>query len=499
MERQDYLIPPAEYLCVVAPRTPLARYLEEARKLLLHYPGILELIRADLDAHALKKKKLRIADKQWEHQAAGILPGAHAQSEQPSTQSLELKIGRPRMAPEVCYYFLAVRGFAGGVKGLDARNLFMESTSIQLLLAEAGVKMPGLSTIIDNTNAISQATRDAILDAQLKLILNEDKDDFRQQIVDSTAVNAHTAWPKDSALIFGFIERIWRRGQKLNQFGVGNMAVSGIEETLSDLKKLDFEISNTQGRKGAKEHRKALYQEVIDLAEYTSQDMSEELKRIKKEAEKKSIKPSLLAKLERLIQWLEKDIEDLDALILACIRRVLEDEPPSSGNRPLSLADPDAAYIEKGGREPVIGYRVQLARTGKGFVCNYLVPKGNANDASQFLPLCEGAIKRTGVTPQLISAVGCYASAKGRDALLRKGVAKVSISSSKGKAITPIEDWESKGYKSARRDRSSVESLVFQLKKLVNLGQMVRCGLDSVKAEITEKILAFNFLRACRL
>ncbi|CAM2006936.1 hypothetical protein APED_09730 [Acanthopleuribacter pedis] len=146
----------------------------------------------------------------------------------------------------------------------------------------------------------------ADLDAQLKLILKEDKDDFRQQVVESTAVNAHAAWSKDSALISGFIERIWRPGQKLNQVGVGNMAVSGIEERLSDLKKLDFEISNARGRNGAKEHRRALYQEVIDLAEYTSQDMSEELKRIKKEAGRKSIKSSLLAKLERLIQWLKK-------------------------------------------------------------------------------------------------------------------------------------------------------------------------------------------------
>lgn len=499
MERQEHLIPPAEYLCVVAPRTPLAQYLEEARKLLFHYPEILELIRADLDEHALEKKRLRVADKQWEHQDAGTLPGEHPRPEPLCEQSLALKTGRPRMEPEICYYFLAVRGFVGGVKGLDARNLFLESTSIQLILAEAGVKMPGLSTIIENTNAVSQNTRDAILDAQLKLFMEEGKDDFRQQVVDSTAVNAHSAWPKDSTLIYGFIERIWRRGQNLKRFGVGNMVVAGIEETLSDLKKLDFEISNTRGKKGAKERRKVLYQDVIDLAEYTSQDMSEELKRIKAEASKRSIKPSLSEKLERLVQWLEQDIAGLDELILACIRRVLEDEPPSAGTRPLSLADPDAAYIEKGGREPVIGYRIQLAKTGKGFVCNYLVPKGNANDASQFLALCEGAIERTGVVPEVVSADGCYASANGRSTLIQKGVSKVSVSSSKGKAITPQEDWESEEYKRARRNRSSVESLVFQLKNLVNLGQLVRCGFDSVKAEITEKILAFNFLRACRV
>ena len=140
MERQDYLIPPTEYMFVVAPRTPLALYLEEARKLLLYYPEILDLIRQDLEAHAVKKKRLRIEDKRWEHQNSGSLHEGQSTHAPITAQDLVLKTGRPRMAPEICYYFLAVRGFAGGVKGLDSRTLFMESTSVQLLLAEAGIK-----------------------------------------------------------------------------------------------------------------------------------------------------------------------------------------------------------------------------------------------------------------------------------------------------------------------------------------------------------------------
>lgn len=172
MEQQPHLIQPAEYMFVVAPRTELAKFIEEARKLLLLYPEIIELIQTDLNTHAANKKRLRLADKQWEHQNVGGLHEGGMEQDPITDQDLTLGKGRPRMSPELCYFFMVIRGFAGRVKGLDALTLFMESTSVQLVLAEAGIKMPGLSTIIENTNAIRQETRDFILDAQLKMFLH---------------------------------------------------------------------------------------------------------------------------------------------------------------------------------------------------------------------------------------------------------------------------------------------------------------------------------------
>lgn len=499
MEHQDYLIPPAEYLFMVAPRTPLCEFLEEARKLVGLFPEILEAIHRDLERYALEKKKLRVADKAWTQQSAPLLPGCSLPNSSQLLSTLTLQKGRPRMDPRIVYLFMMVRGFAGGVKGLDARNLFMESLSVELILREAGIKRPGLSTIIENTNAVSQETRDLILDCQLKMFLDEEKDDYRRQIVDSTAVQARSAWPTDSSLILGYISRIWHRGCQFHRFGIPNFSSQEIPEILQILKTLDFQISNAKRRKGADSKRRSLYQEVIDLAEVASQELAEQYRRAHEEIQKKRLKPSLMAKLERLHQWIQNDLEALDQLIAACIKRVIEGKPPSSGERPLSLSDPDAAFIQKGSQDPVFGYRVQLAKSGNGFVSHYIVPKGNAADAPQLLPLCKGAMKRTGVIPEIISADGGYAGRTTRNSLLGEGVSKVSISSSKGKSITPCEDWESQAYKAARRGRSAVESLVFQLKNVVRLDQMVRRGIEKVRAEICEKIIAFNFLRSCHL
>ena len=95
----------------------------------------------------------------------------------------------------------------------------------------------------------------------------------------------------------------------------------------------------------------------------------------------------------------------------------------------------------------------------------------------------------------VISFDGGYASKANRKELLTTGVGKVSFSSSKGKAIIPEEEWESQPLKLARRMRSAVESLMFQLKHAVNFGEVMRRGLEKVRQELLSKVVAFNFLR----
>jgi hypothetical protein len=496
---QPHLIHPMEYMFVVAPDSDLARFIEEARRLPLREPHILELIDSDLDVHAQEKKRLRLEDRRWEDDQHAYLPSQETQRRPIDGEILALKPGRPRMSAEICYLFLMIRGYTGGIKSFDARNLFLESTSVQLVLAEAGIKMPGLSTIIENTNAISQETREAILDAQLRMILDEGIDNYKKQTVDSTAVRGNTAWPTDSSLILGFIERAWRLGLKLDKFEMPTMASEEMPDILTELKKCGYQIAMTMGRKGGSIERKVLYDTLIEHAESASQILSEELNRLTPKLEVVRIKPSRREKLVRVFQWIAEDINELDRLIEACIRRVVEEQPPTSNGRPLSLADKDAAYIKKGGHDPVIGYRVQVMRTEKGFVANLVVPQGNANDADQFSTVCEGAIARTGVIPDSISADGCYSSRANRKEFLERGVQHLSFSSSKGRAITPDEEWASVPHREARRNRSAVESLMFQLKALVHFGHVARRGLEKVTAELTEKVLAFNCLRMCRL
>ena len=355
--------------------------------------------------------------------------------------------------------------------------------------------MPGMSTIIDNTNAISLETQEAVLDAQLRQILDENLDDFKNLTVDSTAVAANTVWPTDSSLMLDLVERLFKGSQKLDLFGLKPMAVGETPELIKDLKALNFQIVNCTKRKGAPEKRNALYVDFLDLAEVASQTFAMFLQELDERVTCVQLVPTQKDKLKRLYQWMCESVVNLDKVIGYCTLRIKEDQSTPSKEKVLSLSDPDAAWIIKGDREPVVGYKPQIGKSAKGFVTAIIVPQGNAADVAQLTELCEQAINRIGVIPDLVNCDGGYASKANRKELLATGVGKVSFSSSKGKAIIPEEEWESQPLKLARRMRSAVESLMFQLKHAVNFGEVMRRGLEKVRQELLSKVVAFNFLR----
>jgi hypothetical protein len=137
-----------------------------------------------------------------------------------------------------------------------------------------------------------------------------------------------------------------------------------------------------------------------------------------------------------------------------------------------------------------------LVRSENGFVTSLLVPQGNAADSIKLVPAIGDSIKRTGVVAELVSTDDGYASAKGRDKLLEMGVNNISISGAKGKKLTTLEEWESETYRDARRCRSAVESLMFTIKDGFAFGELDRRGIEAVRDELLEKVLAYNCCRS---
>jgi hypothetical protein len=196
-----------------------------------------------------------------------------------------------------------------------------------------------------------------------------------------------------------------------------------------------------------------------------------------------------------IINQIRCDVADAKRVIEYCGDRVFRDKSLPSTEKVLSLSDGSAAYIKKGGRDPVIGYKPQLVRSANGFVTSLLVPQGNASDSIKLVPAIRDSINRTGVTPELVSTDDGYASAKGRLELKAMGVKDVSISGAKGKKLTDPDDWASDIYRDARRKRSAVESLMFTIKDGFEFGELGRRGIDAVRSELAEKVLAYNFCR----
>ena len=196
---------------------------------------------------------------------------------------------------------------------------------------------------------------------------------------------------------------------------------------------------------------------------------------------------------------IEADRQAIGQVANTCQRRVFAAEQVPSSEKLVSLSDGSAAFIVKGGWDSVLGYRPQLGKSQHGFVSALLVPLGNAADSGQLIAAVLDHWERTGVLPQLVSTDDGYSSRSAREDLLQTGVVVVSISGAKGKRITPAEDWQRPEYRAARADRSGVESLIFTLKDGYQFGQLLRRENGNVRAELTEKILAYNFDQIVRV
>src|SRR5258708_7309612 len=118
---------PLRRLFLMPVDSQLREFLEETHRVLEFAPPILDHIEADLDAHGLKKKLLREADRCFLERQTLDLPGLKIELRAIEPTKLQLEIGRPRMEPYLVYLFLVLRGRFGGCKDQDARLLQEES------------------------------------------------------------------------------------------------------------------------------------------------------------------------------------------------------------------------------------------------------------------------------------------------------------------------------------------------------------------------------------
>jgi IS5 family transposase len=259
--------------------------------------------------------------------------------------------------------------------------------------------------------------------------------------------------------------------------------------------KLEFQICLSAGKAKSRGKMKRHYRKLLKTGRKVIDSLARQLSELEGELKMEALPPSRRELLARVLKQIRSDLADAARVAGYCDERVFADKKLPSTEKVLSLSDGSAAYIRKGGRDPVIGYKPQLVRSENGFVTSLIVPQGNAADSIKLEPAIRDSIRRTGVVAGLVSTDDGYASAKGRDELRGMGVKSVSISGAKGKKLTDPEDWDSETYRDARRNRSAVESLMFTIKDGFEFGEVGRRGIEAVRAELTEKVLAYNCCR----
>ena len=101
---------------------------------------------------------------------------------------------------------------------------------------------------------------------------------------------------------------------------------------------------------------------------------------------------------------------------------MFDGETVPAGEKLVSLFEPHADIVVKGGRQVQYGHKLNLATGKSGLILDIVIETGNPADAERFVSMLDRHIARTGAPPRQTAADGGYASranlaaAKARDA-----------------------------------------------------------------------------------
>jgi len=487
-------------LFLAAADSNLREFLQEAHGLLAAYPGLVASAEADLDAHGCAKKALRVADAAWRAERTAPLPGFASEPIVTDPARLTLAQGRPRTPAYVVLMAVLLRGYFGaGFKSCDSTTMMQESITLSVFFANLGLMMPGRSTLTELVNAITNKTRLLILDAQVALVLNLGWDDFSTMLQDSTHVEGNTVWPTDSRLLVTLVTRVVRVGASLARVHLPAFKSLAVNQHLAMMIKLDREIDMSKGTREGTRTRLKRYKTILWRARRVRTLLNAAVTQVEAALTLLDVLPSQRAMAERAVQRLRADVEALVPVIANCEARVIHERKVPMADKKLSVSDSDVGFIAKGQRVPVVGYKPQVARSGAGFVTGLLLPKGNAADSDQLVPMVDEVVRRTTVVPRVLSVDDGYASAANMAAMKVRKIEVISINGSKGRALTARADWNSDEYVLARDQRSAIESLMFTLKQGFDFGAVARRGLAAAHGELLEKVLAYNLCHLARM
>jgi len=465
----------------------------ESLKFAERYPEVLEMIERDQDQHGLKKKVVRKMDRVSEIEKLSHLEFIEDNSVANIIEISSLERGRPRMSPLTVFLYLMAESFLGGsTTTIKSKNYLADSQTIFVFLMHQQIKVPGASTIHENLRCLTPTTVERIFDLQVKMIVDDELDSFKRIFIDSTGVMANSAWPTDSFIMHGLARRTMLALTRLHKMFGNAFSDKKLTEWIQLVGKIDFEISMVKGKVNAEVARKKLYRKLLAVVKKFIVRATKRMTEFRTEYKDAELNFSGRKSVAAKIEIFAKTVGDLLHASDYCRKRIFDDVNTASTEKILSLCDEDVAFIIKGGRDTVLGYKPQVALSDNMFITSVLVPEGNAADSDMLLLSVDDSNARTGVMPRVVSTDDGYVSGKNLKELTDLGVEVVSFGGSKGKKLLKAR-WEQEDFAKARNDRSKAESIMFSIKHLFDFGQLQRRGVDEARVELTMKAVIYNF------
>lgn len=475
-----------------ANRSDFGDFLREGMRFYHEHPEIGALIESVQDANALHKKSLRIWDRQSNMQKYFLWEEVEIR------QYKSLLQGRPRMPAHNVFLFYLVSTWQDGICSKKAKTLISESSTLRTLLHPSTLKMPGWTTILENTNLIDGKTASIIVQKQLKWLESQDQrvGQWERVVVDSTAVKANAKHPVDSAQLVENLQGLLREHERMRE-------LLGLEQALSCkitgwLKKVESEHrgmslwGNKAGRK--KRIRKGYSNSVHAAVKLLECLQKYQHKHFNDECERTfELSNAQRRRLEKIRDRYALYFDALLCVISQSCQRVLKGKKLKSAEKYFSSKDRDACIIAKGQRDPILGYKLQFAFNAAGYCTATVVNEGNAADSSSLNSVVSLSKENTGIEVKQLCVDDGYAGKQTEREIRKLGVVDFSVSGSKGKRQHGQELWNDPVIQELRQWRSAGESRIFTIKHNQSLRRVRRSGREAVCSEVLGKMIAYNF------
>src|SRR5205807_3150641 len=342
---------------------------------------------------------------------------------------------------------------------------------------------PKKSVLHKTISAVSAASWEAINQAVVISARQEKLEAGATVRIDSTVTQALMHPPTDSSLLLDAVRVMVRLLRQASSMPGAPAIVWRNHRRLAKKRALGIRYSRGKARK------EKLYRDLIAATRATLAAL---------ERAQEQLGACLTIEAELWRRQVRHHLPLIVRIIRQSERRVLAGEAVPAGEKLVSLFEPHADIIVKGGRDVLYGHKLNLATGRSGLILDVVVEAGNPADAERFLPMLDRQIARCGAPPRQTAADGGYASRDNLKQAKARGVQDVAFHKKCGIAVADMvkSPWV---YRRLPNFRAGIEAGISCFKRAYGGARCTWRGLDHFKAYIWSAVVAHNLVLFARL
>jgi IS5 family transposase len=342
---------------------------------------------------------------------------------------------------------------------------------------------PKKSVLHKTISAISAASWEAINRTVVSSARQEKLEHGTVVRIDSTVTQALMHAPSDSSLLWDGVRVMTRLLEQAMTIPGAPAIVWRNHRRLAKKRALAIQYSRGKARKAR------LYRDLIAATRAT-------VAALRHAAQRLTACVSIDAELWR--SQLRHYLPLIERVIAQAERRVLGGEAVPAGEKLVSLFEPHADIIVKGGRDVHYGHKLNLTTGRSGMILDVVIETGNPADSERFLPMLDRHIALYGSPPRQVAADGGYATRDNLEQAKARGVSDVAFHKKRGLAIEDMvkSRWV---YRRLRNFRAGIEAGISCLKRAYGLTRSTWRGLAHFRAYVWSSVVAYNLTLLARL